>query len=98
VSAGENIFVNRLVAQVLVSAPEVDPTLVVAVGATGLRQAFTEAELPGIVLSYRTALKSAYAFTIALAGTATIIWCLFVLEKHQGQGSNGRSFNDLIGD
>jgi ABC-type proline/glycine betaine transport system permease subunit len=45
----------------------------VAVGATSLRQAFTECQLPGIILSYMTALKSVYAFTIGLAGVATAI-------------------------
>jgi hypothetical protein len=49
------------------------PTVVFVVGATGLRQAFTEAQFPGIVLSYMLALKSVYAFPIALAGTATMI-------------------------
>jgi MFS transporter, DHA2 family, glioxin efflux transporter len=73
VSAGESIFVNKLVAGILLNAPGVDPTVVVAVGATGLRQAFTESQLPGIILSYMTALKSVYAFTIGLVGLATLI-------------------------
>lgn len=73
VSAGKSIFVNRLVAEVLMNAPGVNPTVVVAVGATGLRQAFTEDQLPGIILSYMTALKSVYAFTIGLAGVTTTI-------------------------
>jgi hypothetical protein len=73
VSAGESIFVNRLVSQVIQIAPGVDLTVVIGVGATGLHQAFTDAELPGILLSYMTALKSVYAFTIALGGTATVI-------------------------
>jgi hypothetical protein len=69
----ETIFVNRLVGQLIHNVPGVDPSVVAAVGATGLRQAFTDAELPGILLSYVTALKSVFAFTIALAGTATVI-------------------------
>jgi hypothetical protein len=49
------------------------PTVVVVVGAAGLRQASTEAQLPGIVLFYMLAMKSVYAFIFALAGTATMI-------------------------
>jgi ABC-type Mn2+/Zn2+ transport system permease subunit len=49
------------------------PTVVVIVGAAVLRQAFTEVQLPGIVLSYMLALKSVYAFIITLAGTTTMI-------------------------
>jgi len=67
------VFVNRLVGQLLINVPDVDPAVVIAVGATGLRQDFTETEFPGIVLPYMLALKFVYAFPIALAGTPTII-------------------------
>ena len=63
---------------------KVDPTVVVLVRATGLRQTFTETELPGIILSYMLALKFVYAFTIALAGTVTIISKFSSLESVEG--------------
>lgn len=88
-SAAESIFVNRLVGQLLFNAPEVDPTIVVAVGATGLRQAFTEMELPGIVLSYMLALKFVYAFTNALAGTAAIIGAFSSWKSIKGKVVTG---------
>jgi MFS transporter, DHA2 family, glioxin efflux transporter len=88
VSIGESIFVNRLVSQLLINAPEMDPTVVAAVGATGLRQAFTETELPGIVLSCMLVLKSVYAFTVALAGTATIIGAFSSWKSIKGKAYN----------
>ena len=76
---------NRLVAEILINAPEVDPTAVVAVGATGLRQTFTESQLPGVILSYMTALKSVYAFTIGLVGLATVIGAFSSWESIKGK-------------
>jgi len=44
----------------------------VAAGATGLRQAFSDAELPGTLLSYMAALRVAYAIAIATGGAAAL--------------------------
>lgn len=82
-SVGESIFVNRLVGKLLVNAPEVDSTVIVAVGATGLRQAFVEAELPGIVLSYILALKSVVCLYYCVGRNSDHHWCLFIMEKYQ---------------
>jgi hypothetical protein len=46
---------------------------VVAVGTTGLRQAFDEAQLPGITAAYMGALKITYGIAIASTGITTII-------------------------
>lgn len=47
--------------------------MVVAVGATGLRDAFTEAQLPGILVSYMAALRVAYTISIATGGAAALV-------------------------
>jgi hypothetical protein len=73
VSAGESMFVNTLIGQLKQNAPTIDPLHVITVGATGLRQAFTESELPGIVLSYMGALRITYCLAIASTGLATLI-------------------------
>lgn len=80
---------NRLVAELLINAPGLDPAVVVAVGATGLRQAFTESQLPGIILSYMTALKSVYAFTVGLAGLATVIGAFSSWKSIKGKVAMG---------
>jgi hypothetical protein len=61
-----------LVSQIKVNSPGINPALVVAAGATGLRQAFSEAQLPGILLSYMAALRVAYAISIAAGGIAAL--------------------------
>jgi hypothetical protein len=56
-----------------VNCPRINPALVVAAGATGLRDAFTEAQLPGILVSYMAALRVAYAISVATGGAAALV-------------------------
>jgi hypothetical protein len=56
-----------------VNCPGIDPALVVAAGATGLRDNFTAAQLPGILVSYMSALRVAYAISIAAGGAAALV-------------------------
>ncbi|TVY73227.1 MFS gliotoxin efflux transporter gliA [Lachnellula suecica] len=73
ISAAQAAFDNTLVAQILVHAPGIDPSSVIAVGATGLRDAFTPAQLPGILVAYMAALRVAYAIAIASGGAAAVV-------------------------
>jgi len=68
VSAGQTAFANRLLARVPVTAPGVDPALVVATGATQLRSAFSVENISGILIAYMDGLKLSFALGIALAG------------------------------
>lgn len=52
------------------NVPNVDPAKVIATGATEIRSAFTANEIPGIVLSYMSGIKAAFAIAIAGAGVA----------------------------
>jgi len=73
VSAAQAAFVNTLISQLLVHAPGVDPAIVLAAGATGLRDTFTEAQLPGLLVSYMAALRVAYTISIGTGGAATVV-------------------------
>jgi hypothetical protein len=89
VSAAQAAFVNTLISQLLVNSPELNPALVVAAGATGLRQAFTEAQIPGILISYMAALRVAYAIAIATSGAATLVALLAPWKSIKGKVSMG---------
>jgi hypothetical protein len=67
ISAGQAGFVNRLLSRVPVTAPGVNPALVVATGATDLRKVFSAHDLPGILVAYLDGLRVAFAITIATA-------------------------------
>lgn len=73
VSTAESIFTNRLIASLRSFAPETDPAIVVATGATELRKVFAGDELLGVPRSYMKGLEAAWAVGIALAGIATLV-------------------------
>lgn len=67
VSAAQSAFENRLLARVPVTVPSIDPALVLATGATELRQVFSAVDIPRIVEAYMDGLKVSFALVIALA-------------------------------
>jgi hypothetical protein len=73
VSAAQSVFENKLVHSLASTAPDIKPALVLATGATDLRQAFTVAQLPGILEAYMNGLHSAFALSIASGGVAFLI-------------------------
>jgi MFS transporter, DHA2 family, glioxin efflux transporter len=89
VSAAQAAFVNTLVSQLRVNSPGINPALVIAAGATGLRDAFTEAQLPGLLVSYMAALRVAYAISIATSGAAALVAILAPWTSIKGKVSMG---------
>jgi hypothetical protein len=73
VSAAESAFVNMLISKLQVNAPSIDPYAVIAAGATGLRAAFSDGDLPAIVTSYMEALRITYIIATACAGLAFLV-------------------------
>ena len=76
VSVAQNILNNRLLAAMLIFAPDVDAQAVLAAGATNLRNDFSHHEVFGIRQSYVVGLRAAWIFSIALAGLAAILGML----------------------
>ena len=76
ISASQSIFQNGLVNAVAKNVPGLNPQLVVAAGATNIRNYFAEEQIGGIVESYLSGLKHAWAFSIALAGVGVAIAAL----------------------
>lgn len=55
------------------SAPGVDPTLVIASGATELRNIFPPEQVPGILVAYMKGLKISFAVALAATGLALVV-------------------------
>jgi hypothetical protein len=89
VSAAQAAFVNTLISELLKNAPNIEPGLVIAAGATGLRDAFTGDQLPGLLVSYMAALRVAYAIAIATSGAAAIIGLFAPWTSIKGKVSMG---------
>ena len=69
-SSGQSAFVNRLLATLPKTAPEVDPAKVILTGATELHNVFSPDVLPGILEAYMVGIKAAFAVAIAFCGFA----------------------------
>ncbi|KAL8936671.1 MAG: hypothetical protein Q9211_004075 [Gyalolechia sp. 1 TL-2023] len=81
ISAAQSAFVNVLLKTLIHLAPNVNPALVVATGATDLRKAFTPEQLPGVLEAYMRGLKISFAIGLATAGVALVVNVLFGHRK-----------------
>ena len=77
VSATQAAFVNVLVKDLPSRVPGLDPAIVVSTGATDLRSVFSADQVPGILVSYMSGLKIAFAIGLASTGVAFIIITVF---------------------
>ena len=73
ISVAQVLFANKLLQSVAANVPDVNPGLVVATGASELRDVFTPEQLPAILRSYMDGLQDAYTLAIALGGAACVI-------------------------
>jgi hypothetical protein len=73
VSSAQSIFNNSLIANLLLYALDVTADQVFAVGAYGVRGAFTNVQLLGVLQCYMIGLRGAWAFSIALSGMTFLI-------------------------
>lgn len=70
VSIAQNIFSNTLKQQLPKLAPTVDPRVIVAAGATHIREAVRPGQLAGVLLAYNKAITTAFILPIAVGGLA----------------------------
>jgi hypothetical protein len=73
VQAAQSAFSNKLVQGLIKYTPSLDPAVVIAVGATDIRNSFDEAMLPGILDAYMDGLKTTFVLAIALSGCAVVV-------------------------
>lgn len=73
VSAAQSAFVNTLISKLHANDPSIDSSVVLAVGATGLRDAFSADVLPAILASYMSALRVTYIIATAAAGLSFLV-------------------------
>jgi len=80
VSICQNIFTNKLVEYIIEYTEGVDPSVILATGATMVRQLVPEAQLSGVILAYSNALTKTFVVSAALA-SLTVIGSAFVEWK-----------------
>ncbi|KAK0739313.1 major facilitator superfamily domain-containing protein [Apiosordaria backusii] len=77
VSAGQSAFVNELMKELAISAPDVNPLAVLGTGATQIRTVFPAEQIPGILIAYMAGIKTALAIAIGAVGFAFVFSLFF---------------------
>ena len=72
ISIAQNVFSNTLVSSIPKYVSDVDPRLIVSVGATHIRDVVSSEQLRGVLLAYTYALTRAFVLPIATASAAFV--------------------------
>lgn len=81
---------NRLIIALPTAASLVlDPSLVIAVGASELRTVFSASELAGILQAYMLGIKGLFAVSLAFAGAACLCTLAIPMRKLPTHGVDG---------
>lgn len=72
ISAAQSAFVNTMIKELATSAPEVNPVLVIATGATQIGDAFPD-QVDGILQAYMAGLKATFAILLGTVGFAALL-------------------------
>lgn len=89
VSAAQSIFNNILIVKLPTLAPGVSASDIILAGSTGIPEAFSKEQVPGILLSYMAGLKAAWAMGIALAGVTFVVSFLPQWKSIKRSGAGG---------
>lgn len=89
ISAAQAGFTNELLKSVPKKAPSISPEVVVATGASQLKDMFKPDVLPSIIASYMDGLKVAFALVIALVGISTFVSLTPKWQNIRGKASAG---------
>ena len=96
-SAAESAFVNQLINSLRITVPDVDPSTVVGLGATEIRNHhFRDDQIPGILVSYMQGIKVAIEIAAAAAGTSFVIslissYIRFRTDKKKAEEASGNA-------
>ncbi|PCG88206.1 Major facilitator superfamily domain, general substrate transporter [Penicillium occitanis (nom. inval.)] len=83
VSAAESAFVNTIIKKLATTAPDLNPMVVVATGATSIREAFPD-HLDGVLQAYMAGLKGTFSISIGTVGFATLLALFSPWERLHG--------------
>lgn len=73
ISAGQAGFTNKMLKELPVRAPGVNPALVISTGATELRKVFPADQIPGILDAYMQGLRVPFAIAIACGCVTAVL-------------------------
>jgi hypothetical protein len=77
ISVAQNVFTNQLIKNLKTVVPDLDPAIVLVVGATELKKQIEERYLAGVLTAYNLALTQTFYVSVATA-TMSIVGAAFV--------------------
>ena len=80
ISVGQNVFTNQLIKNLASAVPDLDPSIVLRVGATEIKKEIPKIFLNGVLAAYNKALSETYYVSAATAAMS-IIGAVFVEWK-----------------
>jgi hypothetical protein len=80
ISVAQNVFTNQLIKNLKTVVPDLDPAIVLVVGATELKNQIEQRYLPGVLSAYNLALTQTFYVSVATA-TMSIVGAAFVQWK-----------------
>ncbi|KAH8588731.1 putative efflux pump antibiotic resistance protein [Bisporella sp. PMI_857] len=86
ISAAQSAFVNTMIKKLAETAPHINPRVVVATGATQIREAFPN-DIDSILLGYMDGLKATFAISTGMIGFAALLSVLSPWKKLHGQSA-----------
>jgi MFS family permease len=86
ISVGQNVFTNQLIKNLRSAVPDLDPGIVLRVGATELKNAIPAQFLKGVLIAYNATLTQTFYVSVA-TGALTIIGAL-AIEWKSMKGKN----------
>lgn len=75
ISVGQNVFNNELIKGLVANVPGIDPSMILKIGATTIKDMFDAKTLPLVLVVYNEALIKTYYASLAMAILGTICAC-----------------------
>ncbi|KAI9694023.1 MAG: MFS sugar transporter [Bathelium mastoideum] len=72
ISVGQNVFTNRLVSALAAAVPDLDPGIVLATGATSLKDKIATRFLSGVLTAYDAAITDTFYVSTAMAALSMV--------------------------
>jgi hypothetical protein len=91
ISVGQNVFTNQLIKNLVAAVPDISPGLVLATGATDLKDAIAPELLPRVLVAYNLALTQSFYVAVAtgalsIFGAAFLPWLSVKGKKIEAAG------------
>ena len=84
-AVSQSVLSNGLVSHIQEKIPDLDPAMIVAAGATGIRNLVTAEQLPLVLEAYNSAVRDVFIMAVALGGASFIATLGFEWKSIKGK-------------